>query len=168
MTTDENSSTMTVLTLMHILGYAGLIPFMVPVWLMINGFWFGSGLQSAALFGLYAPFVLIAYSAVILSFMTGTLWASWQVADSQSIDKPIVLMSNLLALSAWCALLLIYVAPIMTIFAVTLLMLGFVSLLWAERRVNPLAKQYWRMRLSLTSLVTLLHLVVVILMLMEL
>jgi hypothetical protein len=40
-------------------------------------------------------------------------------------------------------------------------------LLWAERLVNPVDKQYWRMRLSLTSLVTGLHLVVVTLMLME-
>jgi hypothetical protein len=99
--------------------------------------------------------------------MSGTLWANWQTVENLSLAKPIVLMSNLLALSAWCALLLIYVAPIMTIFAVTLLMLGFISLLWAERLVNPVDKQYWRMRLSLTSLVTGLHLVVVTLMLME-
>ena len=140
---------------------------MVPVLLMLDGFWFGPGLQSAALFGLYVPYIFIAYSAVILSFMSGTLWASWQTVENGSLAKLIVLMSNLLALSAWCALLLIYVAPIMTIFAVTLLMLGFISLLWAERLANPVDEQYWRMRLSLTSLVTGLHLVVVALMLME-
>ena len=164
MTNNENSS---VMTLMRILGYVGLIPFVVPVLLMLDGFWFGPGLQSAALFGLYAPYIFIAYSAVILSFMSGTLWASWQTVENGSLAKLIVLMSNLLALSAWCALLLIYIAPIMTIFAVTLLMLGFISLLWAERLVNPVDEQYWRMRLSLTSLVTGLHLVVVALMLME-
>ena len=164
MTNNENSS---VMTLMRILGYVELIPFVVPVLLMLDGFWFGPGLQSAALFGLYGPYIFIAYSAVILSFMSGTLWASWQTVENGSLAKLIVLMSNLLALSAWCALLLIYVAPIMTIFAVTLLMLGFISLLWAERLANPVDEQYWRMRLSLTSLVTGLHLVVVALMLME-
>ena len=164
MTNNENSS---VMTLMRIKGYVGLIPFVVPVLLMLDGFWFGPGLQSAALFGLYGPYIFIAYSAVILSFMSGTLWASWQTVENGSLAKLIVLMSNLLALSAWCALLLIYVAPIMTIFAVTLLMLGFISLLWAERLANPVDEQYWRMRLSLTSLVTGLHLVVVALMLME-
>jgi hypothetical protein len=159
---------MTVLTLIRILGYAGLIPFAVPVWLMIDGFWFGPGLQSAALFGLYAPYIFIAYSAVILSFMSGTLWANVQMTGNLSLVKPSVLMSNLLALSAWFALLLIYIAPIMTIFAVTLLMLGFISLLWAERIVDSGTEVYWRMRLSLTTIVTALHLVVAILMLMEL
>lgn len=159
---------MTVLTLIRILGYAGIIPFAIPVWLMIDGFWFGPGLQSAALFGLYAPYIFIAYSAVILSFMSGTLWANVQMTGNLSLGKPAVLMSNFLALSAWFALLLIYIAPIMTIFAVTLLMLGFISLLWAERIVDSGTKVYWRMRLSLTTIVTALHLVVAILMLMEL
>ncbi|MFT4651891.1 MAG: hypothetical protein ACI8YN_000597 [Porticoccaceae bacterium] len=159
---------MTVLTLIRILGYAGIIPFAVPVWLMIDGFWFGPGLQSAALFGLYAPYIFIAYSAVILSFMSGTLWANVQMTGNLSLVKPSVLMSNLLALSAWFALLLIYIAPIMTIFAVTLLMLGFISLLWAERIVDSGTEVYWRMRLWLTTIVTALHLVVAILMLMEL
>ncbi|MDA0795575.1 MAG: DUF3429 domain-containing protein [Proteobacteria bacterium] len=159
---------MTVLTLIRILGYAGIIPFAIPVWLMIDGFWFGPGLQSAALFGLYAPYIFIAYSAVILSFMSGTLWANVQMTGNLSLVKPAVLMSNFLALSAWFALLLIYIAPIMTIFAVTLLMLGFISLLWAERIVDSGTEVYWRMRLSLTTIVTALHLVVAILMLMEL
>ncbi len=159
---------MTVLTLIRILGYAGITPFAIPVWLMIDGFWFGPGLQSAALFGLYAPYIFIAYSAVILSFMSGTLWANVQMTGNLSLVKPAVLMSNFLALSAWFALLLIYIAPIMTIFAVTLLMLGFISLLWAERIVDSGTKVYWRMRLSLTTIVTALHLVVAILMLMEL
>ena len=99
---------MTVLTLIRILGYAGIIPFAIPVWLMIDGFWFGPGLQSAALFGLYAPYIFIAYSAVILSFMSGTLWANVQMTGNLSLVKPAVLMSNFLALSAWFALLLIY------------------------------------------------------------
>jgi len=159
---------MRLLTLIRILGYAGLIPFVVPVWLMIDGFWFGPGLQSAVLFGLYAPYLFIAYSAVILSFMSGTLWANGQTTGNLSLAKPAVLMSNLLALSAWSSLLLIYIAPIMTIFSVTLLMLGFISLLWAERILNSLTEVYWRMRLSLTAIVATLHLVVVILMLMEL
>ena len=150
-----------------LLGDLGSLPFTLLSLLMIQGYLSGAGLQSTSVLGLYAPYVFIAYSAVILSFMSGTLWASWQTVENGSLAKLIVLMSNLLALSTWCALLLIYVAPIMTIFAVTLLMLGFISLLWAERLVNPVDKQYWRMRLSLTSLVTGLHLVVVTLMLME-
>jgi len=55
-------------TLMKILGYAGLVPFLVPGYLMGQAFFSAPGLQSAAIFGLYAPYVFIAYSAVILSF----------------------------------------------------------------------------------------------------
>ena len=62
-------------TLIKILGYAGLVPFLVPVYLMGQAFVSATGLQSAAVFRLYAPYVFIAYSAVILSFLSGTVWA---------------------------------------------------------------------------------------------
>ncbi len=62
---------MTSATLTRVLGFLGLVPFMLPSYLMANAALFGSGLQSAAIFGLYAPYVFIAYSAIILSFLGG-------------------------------------------------------------------------------------------------
>ncbi|MDB4001036.1 DUF3429 domain-containing protein, partial [bacterium] len=83
-----------------------------------------------------------------------------------------IIFSNLVALSAWASLLLIYVAPILTVFAVTLLMAGFASLLWAERMMNRLAgkidRSYWSMRLRITILVVFWHMAVIFMMIQEL
>jgi hypothetical protein len=164
----KNTSGIRLPMLIRILGYTGLIPLMIPVWPMFDQLWFGLGLRSAVLFGIYAPQIFIAYSAVILSFMSGTLWAKWQTVKEQSLAKFAVLTSNLFALSAWCALLLIYSAPVMAVFSVALLMLGFISLLWVEHLIGGLEKVYWRMRLSLTGIVIILHLVMITLIFMEL
>ena len=164
----DSTSVIPLPTLIRILGYAGLIPFVIPVWLLLDQLWFGLELQGAVPFGIYAPYIFIAYSAVILSFMSGTLWAKWQTVKEQSLAKFAVLTSNLFALSAWCALLLIYSAPVMAVFSVALLMLGFISLLWVEHLIGGLEKVYWRMRLSLTGIVIILHLVMITLIFMEL
>ena len=99
--------------LIKILGYAGAVPFLLPVYLMGQAFLSSKGLQSAALFGLYAPYVFIAYSAVILSFLSGTVWAYARSVDAV-VSYGAILFSNLVALSAWLSMLLIYIAPIMT------------------------------------------------------
>ena len=65
-------------SIMKVLGYAGLLPFLSTAVVMLNAVMNGPGLQSAAVFNLYAPYVFISYSAVILSFMAGTLWAKWE------------------------------------------------------------------------------------------
>jgi len=164
----DSTSVIPLPTLIRILGYAGLIPFVIPVWLLLDQLWFGLELQGAVPFGIYAPYIFISYSAVILSFMSGTLWASWQMVDNKNLAKFAVLISNLFALNAWCALLLIYIAPIMAAYSVTFLMFGFISLLWVEHLIGGLEKVYWRMRLSLTGIVIILHLVMITLIFMEL
>lgn len=155
-------------TLMKILGYAGLVPFLVPVYLMGQAFVSAPGLQSAAIFGLYAPYVFIAYSAVILSFLSGTLWAYARPLEG-GLSSGAILFSNLVALSAWLSLLLIYIAPIMTLFALCLLMAGYLGLLLIERLLGvPQNADYWRMRIQLTAVVALAHLLVILMMVAEL
>lgn len=159
--------------LTNILGYLGLIPFLVPSYLMAEGFFFGAGLHSAAIFGLYAPYVFIAYSAIILSFLSGTLWAHARQPDAvpsgDGLLQGTIIFSNLVALGAWASLLLIYIAPIMTLFAVCLLMAGYLGLLLLEGLViGPQEKQYWTMRIRLTLVVALTHLMAILLMLTEL
>ena len=156
-----------------LLGFAGLVPFLVPVVLMVQGALSVKGFQSAAIFGLYAPYVFIAYSAIILSFLSGTLWGHARQADAMSSGDGLlqgaIVFSNLVALSAWASLLLIYIAPIMTLFAVCLLMAGYLGLLLIEGLViGPQQKQYWAMRIRLTSVVALTHLIAILLMLTEL
>jgi hypothetical protein len=154
------------------LGDLGSLPFTLLGLLMVQGYVAGPGLQSTSVLGLYAPYVFIAYSAVILSFLCGALWAEARVSEPGLLANATVALSNLLALSAWASLLLNYVAPIMTIFAVTLLLAGFLSLLWAERLLGSQAGEpdrvYWSMRLRITVVVAVWHVVVVYMMIQEL
>ena len=127
-------------SIMKVLGYAGLLPFFITAVVMLNAVMNGPGLQSAAIFNLYAPYVFISNAAVIFS--------------------------NVVSLTAWLALLVIFISSIMTVFAVTVLFVGFASLLWVER-LTKTASNYWKMRVKLTSAVLLMHVVVIFLMLRD-
>jgi len=154
--------------LIKTLGYAGTLPFLLPVYLMGQAFLSSKGLQSAALFGLYAPYVFIAYSAVILSFLSGTVWAYARSVDAV-VSYGAILFSNLVALSAWLSMLLICIAPIMMLFALCLLMAGYLGLLLIERLLEvPENAGYWHMRIQLTAVVALAHLAVILMMVAEL
>ena len=163
----EDTPAMPLLKLMHILGYAGLIPFGIPVCLMLDDLWFGSTIRSGIPWVVHAPDLFISYSAIILSFMCGTLWAGWQTIGNNRLAKGAVLLSNLLALSGWGALLLMLIASVPKVFCVILLMFGFISLLTAERMLGTAVMVYWRMRLSLTAIVLILHLIMITLVTME-
>lgn len=162
--------------LTSLLGDLGSLPFILLAGVMADAHFNGPGLHSASVLGLYAPYVFIAYSAVILSFLSGALWERERERESQRsrLDEPnrlatvTILFSNFIALSAWACLLLIYVAPIMTVFAICLLLAGFLSLLWVERLIGAaelFSSSYWSMRLRITILVVLLHGLVAALML---
>jgi len=161
-----------------LLGDLGSLPFILLAGVMADAHFNGPGLHSASVLGLYAPYIFIAYSAVILSFLSGALWERERERERQRsrLDEPnrlatvTILFSNFIALSAWACLLLIYVAPIMTFFAICLLLAGFLSLLWVERLTGAAAlfsSSYWSMRLRITILVVLLHGLVAALMLGE-
>jgi hypothetical protein len=156
--------------LTSMLGDLGSLPFILLAGLMANAHFNGPGLQSASLMGLYAPYVFIAYSAVILSFLSGALWERSRHAEAGKLATLGILFSNLIALSAWACLLMIYIAPIMTVFALCLLLAGFLSLLWVERLTGAaeiFGSSYWSMRLRITILVVLLHGLVAAMMLGE-
>jgi len=93
------------------------------------------------------------------------------LAEANRLATVTILFSNFIALSAWACLLLIYVAPIMTVFALCVLLAGFLSLLWVERLTADagiINSSYWSMRIRITILVVLLHALVAALMLGEL
>tara|TARA_B110000503_G_scaffold26767_1_gene42219 strand:+ start:1097 stop:1603 length:507 start_codon:yes stop_codon:yes gene_type:complete len=167
MTSRTNASVTPSIKLIYLLGYAGLMPFVISLWLMLDELWLGSGEHSDVFFVAYAPYLFITYSGVILSFMSGTLWASWHTISNISLARLAVLMSNLLALSAWSTLLWVYITPAAAVWCVILLMFGFMSLLWVERLMGGVSSAYWRMRLSLTGIVMMLHLVMIMLLLLE-
>ncbi len=75
------------------LGWLGVIPFVA--------------LAATSAFGgpLWAQQALIAYSALILAFMAGTLWSVWIHAIRTSAKANVhLLVSNVLVLLAWPAL----------------------------------------------------------------
>ena len=162
----SNSQRAVTPNILKVLGYAGLLPFLSTAVVMLNAVINGPGLQSAAVFNLYAPYVFISYSAVILSFMAGTLWAKWESGSDSTMTNLAVLFSNVVSLTAWLALLMIFMSSIMTVFAVTILLVGFASLLWVER-LTKTASDYRQMRVNLTSSVMLMHAVVIYLMLRD-
>ena len=61
--------------LMLVIGYEGLGPFVLLSVMMLHAAFVGPGLQSSSVFGLYTPYLFISYSAIILSFLSGTLWS---------------------------------------------------------------------------------------------
>ena len=142
-----------------LLGYLGLIPFLVSLWQMTVAVGSGQGVDGAAIFGLYAPYVFITYSAIILSFLGGILWSKGRFITQKRSSNIAVIFSNLMALSAWASLIIINFSSLLTMFAVALLLAGFGSLLLAERslEIDSEDRTYWRMRLVLTMIVIVAH-----------
>ena len=175
MTGNSGVSKMPLLKLMHILGYAGLLPFLIPVALLAGTYWFDYnpllGPPWPPLASGLAAYLFMTYSAIILSFMSGTLWAAGQTINRQSAALSALLMSNLLALLAWFTVLLSVFLPQLMWVALMVLMLGYTILLWCERGHSGIKSEiksqvksvYWRMRLRLTALVIVLHLLMIIL-----
>lgn len=154
--------------LMLVLGYAGLGPFVLLSAMMLHAAFVGPGLQSSSFFGLYTPYLFISYSAIILSFLSGTLWSRNGYAPESTQKELLLLGSNFLALIAWLALILVYFSSVMTMLAVSLLIAGFASVLLFERSMMITNKSYWRFRLYLTGTVIATQLLVLFLLIEDL
>ncbi|WP_404399474.1 DUF3429 domain-containing protein [Idiomarina seosinensis] len=138
--------------LIHILGAAGLLPFL------------GSAL--AELMDVTLPYkvqpvdLLMTYGAIILSFLSGVLWGrALHRADSEPTNG-LLLLSNAFALLAWVTLLLDSV-----FWTLLIQMLGFALVLISERKLargSTMTTQlgYYPMRLSLTVAVIVCQLLV--------
>ena len=127
--------------LARLLGYAGLIPFVVfsiATWVSLPG--------------VTDPHVILtSYAAMILAFMGAIHWGVAMTRDSAIANAELGL-SVLPALLAWLALL------ISTLLAYGLLMLGFAVLYWADSYTDHrgiLPKWYLPMRKVLTAVVLL-------------
>ena len=83
-------------TTMLQLGYLGLLPFMFS--LVLIG-------TERTLFNLSGEQFFIAYSAVILSFLSGVLWGNAIDHFYHRLSRNALVLSNLFVLLAWGALL---------------------------------------------------------------
>jgi hypothetical protein len=122
------------------LGYAGLIPF------------FGCLTLSAYIdnLGFNSQQVFIAYSAVILSFIAGSLWR----IDDNNEHKSRQLISNIFSLIAFSALCVNYLAGLI------ILASSYPLILFFEYKMSGQAsmkKHYMIMRCKLTLLVFIVH-----------
>jgi hypothetical protein len=123
-----------------ILGYLGLLPFIISLYLSAEMIFLGISTKQ----------IFIAYSAVILSFIAGTLWRR----DSQIyLDKQNII-SNLFSLLAFASLLLDHKIALI-ILAVTFMLLFFYEKSLGKK--NKLLSDYMNMRFWLTLIVVLLH-----------
>lgn len=123
-----------------VLGYAGLIPFIT----FSAGCWLPLPMVTDALS------VLIAYAAVILSFMGAIHWGIAMPAAGASRD-PYLIASVIPALVAWVSLLLPAVP------ALVLLLFGFITLFLFDRRsvtAQGFPEWYLPMRRDLTLVVS--------------
>lgn len=154
--------------LMLALGCAGTIPFVLLSSMMVYATFIGIGLQSSSVLGLYTPYLFISYSAIILSFLSGTLWNRNEYSPESTQNELLLVVSNLLALTAWLALILVYFSSIMTLLAISLLIAGFASVLLIERSIMVTGKSYWRLRLYLTVVVIATQLLVLFLLIEDL
>lgn len=152
------------------LGYLGLIPFIVPAIGMLQAKLTGPGLQAASIGGFYAPYVFVAYSAVILSFLSGVLWGKARQSMTSDKTNMLLITSNIISVLAWVSLLMIYISPLMMLFAVTILLCGYATMLLAEFSIDADYESvtYWRLRLLLTVSVIAAHSLILVLLIGDL
>ena len=123
------------------LGYAGLIPFVL----------FSIGCWIPLPYVTNAPYILITYGAVILSFMGAVHWGV-AIANKDQQQGKFFITSVLPALIAWPALLLAQSL------ALAILLAGFIGLYTYDRSVEKaqaLPGWYIPMRTRLTAVVVL-------------
>ena len=133
------------------LAYLGLVPFL----LCLICIW-----TDKTLFGLSAHQVFIAYSAIILSFLSGILWGNAIDHIKTSLSRNALLLSNLFALIAWGVLLH---SPASYVWSELVLLFGFVAVWFAEKKIREVEKEnrpadYQPMRNKLTAIVAVFHL----------
>lgn len=123
-----------------VLGYLGLIPFIVCLYLT----------SEVVFFGVSTKQTFVAYSAVILSFIAGTIWRR---GVSTHHDKRNII-SNIFSLTAFACLLVAQKV------ALIILALSFILLFFYENSIgkqDKLPTDYMNMRFWLTQIVVLLH-----------
>ncbi|MGB2065043.1 DUF3429 domain-containing protein [Marinomonas gallaica] len=135
-------------SLIKTLGVLGLIPFIASTLAFHFNFYH---------YGLLAQSVFVAYSAVILSFLSGAIWGQVLEQPFQSKCKILLIASNVVALIAWCGLLIDQ--PHMSLL---LLLCGYISIFWLEvrwlKQIRPDQSYYPNLRFGLTVAVCAMHL----------
>jgi hypothetical protein len=124
------------------LSYLGLLPFLACLYLS----------NETAFLGIAANQAFIAYSAIILSFIAGTIWRR----DSQFCNDKRHIISNIFSLIAFASLLIEREMALVTL-AISFMFLFVYEKSLSEPKALPTG--YMNMRFGLTVIVVLLHVV---------
>jgi hypothetical protein len=132
------------------LGFAGLLPFMTLSLLAFN---------HSLLAPEFTMQAFVSYSAVILSFVAGTLWGKAVILTLDDNIAKLLIISNVVALGCWIALLTPF-----ELSALILLASGYLYLLYIEFKAKQLSTttSYLTLRTILTSVAVLCHLVIML------
>jgi len=137
----------TIMNTKQYLGYLGLAPFVLALT-------FENWIEE--IFNRSSVQVFVLYSAIILSFIAGTLWRK----QNDKLSIKLQLVSNLFSLLAFLALLIPYELALIT------LAIAYVVLLLGEYHCDdakPKNHHYLVMRLQLTTLVVTMHIIAFVL-----
>ena len=131
-----------------ILGYAGLLPFIISTCLILMG---------QTLFSIDPFMLFITYSAIILSFLAGTLWGRESSKVHYLNDDKLLIISNVVSVVAWVAIVAnhLYVSLLM-------LSVGYVVVYLKDRqqwREKTLSDKYIKLRTQLTVVALICHLI---------
>ena len=143
-----------------ILGCLGLIPFLGSSALILSDFIHYGHVASSNLFGIYTPLIFISYSAIILSFLCGTLWGSRDHMRLLKQENTLLLFTNLIAVIAWFLILAVQISNTLLLMGVFLLGVSFVVLFFVEITFTLMDQKYKVLRSLLTAAVFLSHMIV--------
>lgn len=125
--------------LVFLLGYAGLIPFLVaPLWLTVSP-------QTAP--G-WLDHVWVSYAVMIACFMSGTFWGLALIVAEGPTGMIGLALSATLMILTWGASLLPFRQELLGLAAVYLLLA--LCEIWRERTIDPLSG-YFTLRVTLTA-----------------
>ncbi|WP_350432539.1 DUF3429 domain-containing protein [Shewanella sp. H8] len=132
------------------LGVAGLLPFIILSVLAFN---------HSLLAPEHTMLGFVSYSAVILSFVAGTLWGKAVILALDDNIAKLLIISNIIALASWIAL----ITPF-ELSALILLASGYLYLLYVEFKAKQLSTttSYMTLRTILTSVAVICHIVVML------
>jgi len=128
----------------QILGYSGLLPFYGA---LIAFAWLEDYPRSLAIQG------FLIYSLAILSFLGGSVWGFARTRPNTDQTLRLIVSNGVVIFAVTCLLIG------QTTVASASLMLGYLTLLWYERRVDGVDGWYPLMRLHLTLGVVLAHII---------
>ncbi|MBB1361272.1 MULTISPECIES: DUF3429 domain-containing protein [Shewanella] len=132
------------------LGFAGLLPFIILSVLAFN---------HSLLAPEHTMLGFVSYSAVILSFVAGTLWGKAVILTLDDNIAKLLIISNIIALACWIALLTPFALS-----ALILLASGYLYLLYIEFKAKQLSTttSYLTLRTILTSAAVVCHIIVML------